>query len=133
MTLRLGEILAGLRAGGSVQIALEHAGGDLVHLHERAAELGVGIGILALGHGDAVALGEQLEGFEEADALDFHDELQDVAADVAAETFVALDGGVDVERRRLFGVEGAEAEVAAGGAAALEAHVFADGLNDVDG
>ena len=127
------QILAGLSARGSVQIVLEDAGGGLVHLHERGAELGVGIGVLALGHGDAVALGHQLEGFKEADALDFHDELQNVATDAAAEALVALDGGVDVERRRFFGVERAEAQVSAGGAGAFEADVFADGFDDVDG
>ncbi len=42
------------------------------------------------GIGDAVAFRHQLERLKEADALDLHDELEHVAADVAAEAFVKL-------------------------------------------
>ncbi len=74
-----GEILARLRARWTIQIVLEHARGGFMHLHERAAELGVRVRVFALRHGDAVAFGHQLERFKETDALDFHDELEQVA------------------------------------------------------
>ena len=74
---------------------------------------GVRVGVLALRHRDAVALGQQLERLKEADALDFHDELEDVAAHAAAEALVELVARVDGERRRLFGVERAQARCSA--------------------
>ena len=59
-------------------------------------------------------------------------ELEDVAADAAAEAFVELARLVDVEGRSLFLMERAQAQVAAGGANAAQAHVLADHLDDVD-
>ena len=60
-------------------------------------------------------------------------EFQNVAAHAAAEAFVELARLVDVERSRLFLMERAQPDVAAGGAHALQAHVLANHLDDVDG
>ena len=52
---------------------------------------------------------------------------------VAAEAFVKLMAGMYRERRRLFGVERAQPGVARRAAHVLQAHVFADDFDDVDG
>ncbi len=104
-----------------------------MHLEERATELGVGVCVVALWHSDAVAFRHQLERLKETDALDFHDEFEQIASGAAAEAPVKLMGGMDRERRRLFGVERAEAGVAGGAAGFLQAHVLFDGFDDVDG
>src|ERR1700678_4030869 len=128
-----GEILAGLRARWSVQVVLEHASRGFMHLQERATELGVRIRVLALRHGDAVAFGHQLEGFKETDAFNFHDELEQIATDVAAEAPVKLVAGMHGERRRLLSMKGAQAGVARRAAGFLQAHIFTDDFDDVDG
>ena len=122
-----------LRARWTIQIALEHASRGLVHFHERAAELGVGVRVFALRHRDAIAFGHQLERFEEADALDFHDELEQVATLAAAEAPVELMARMHGERRRFFGVERAQPGVTGRSAGLLQAHVFTDDFDDVDG
>ena len=104
-----------------------------MHFHERATKLGVRIRIFALRHGHAVAFGHQLQRFEKTDALDFHDELKQVATDVAAEAFVKLMAGMHRERWCLFGVERAQPGVARRAARFLQAHVFFDDFYDVDG
>jgi hypothetical protein len=54
-----------------------------------------GVGIFrALGHRNAVALGQQLERFRKTDVLEFHHELQHVAGCAAAETLVKLMPGM---------------------------------------
>ncbi len=68
-----------------------------MHLHQRAAQFGIRIGIFAPGHGDAVALGQQFERLDKADALDLHDKVENVATQAAAEALEALHAGIDVE------------------------------------
>src|SRR5437667_53582 len=53
-----GEIIARFRSGRRAEILLKDAGGDLVHLQDGAAQFRIRIRILALGHRDAVALGQ---------------------------------------------------------------------------
>ena len=128
-----GEIGAGFGALRSAKARLKQIRGDGVDVVERAAKFGLFVAEAgAPGHGDAVTLGEEFQSLEKREAVDLHDELQDVAADAASEAVIHLPGLIHRERRRLFLMEGAEADVAAGGAEALEAHVFADRLDDVD-
>src|ERR1700722_5200887 len=127
-----GEILAGLCARGTVQVVLEHASRGFMHLQERATELGIRVRVLALRHGDAVAFGHQLEGFKETDAFDFHDKLEQIATDVAAEAPVKLMAGMHGEERGLLSMKGAKAGVAWRAAGFLQAHVFTDDFDDVD-
>src|SRR5258708_18520249 len=119
-----------MRPHGTVQVGLKKLRGDLVHLEESGALLRFRIGILgALRHGDAVALRYGLEGLEEGDAFQLHHELEDVAARAAPEAFIKLVNGIHSERRRLLGMERAQADVA--GAGLFDAHVFADEADDV--
>src|SRR6185503_9980366 len=62
-------------------------------------------------------------------ALVLHDEGEDVPLLLAAEAVEEALGGVDVERRRLLGVEGTESLVALPRLAQL--HVLADHRHDV--
>src|SRR5262249_26087021 len=78
-------------------------------------------------------LGELFQGFVEAEPLDFLDELEDVAALATSEALVKLMVGVDTEGRGFFGVERAKARIALGRADALEADIFSDDADDVDG
>ena len=80
-----------------------------------------------------MALGQQLESFRKSEAVHFHNELEDVAAGAAAEAFVELARLVDVEGGGLLLMERAQAQVAAGGANAAQAHILADHFDDVDG
>ena len=115
------------------ELILKEARGDFVHVEERGAKLRFGVGIFgALGHGDAVALGQELEGLGEGESVDFHDEFEDVAAGAAAEALVELAGLIDGEGRRFFLMKGAQADEASGGSGAFEAHVIADHFDDVD-
>ena len=76
---------------------------------------------------DAVAAGEVLDRLDEAQQAVLADVADDVAGLAAAEAHVVADGRVDVERRRLLVVEGAQAlEPAAAGAAQLHARLDDD-------
>ena len=80
---------------------------------------------------DPVALGQQLQGAFEVEALGLLHEREDVAGGLAAEAVVDLLARVDPERRRALVVERAQALVAAGpGAAQLGAR--GDELDHVD-
>ena len=83
-------------------------------LDEAVAALPVlGDGGVVVAEGDA-GLGRQpLDGGGEVEVLDLPDEADGVAAGAAAEAVVQAELGVDRERRRLLGVEGAEPLVAA--------------------
>ena len=76
-------------------------------------------------------LGQHLQRFIEAEALDLLDELDDVAGVAAPETLVRLDVRVDRKRGRLFVVEWAEALVPVPGRLA-QAYVLADDPDNVD-
>ena len=105
---------------------------EFVHLVEGFALAGIVVGVLGtLGHGDAVAFGEALEGFEERDAFEFLDEADDVALGLAAEAVIELLGGVDGKRRGFFLMKRAETLIAVG-ACLAEADFFADDADDVD-
>jgi len=73
--------------------------------------------------------GDDTDGFWEGALFHFHNEFEDVAALAAAEAVVNLFGGVDVEGRSFFGVEGAQAaEILA---SFFQLDVFTDDANDV--
>ena len=132
--LPLLQILAGRGPSGAVQVGEEGAGREFVHCEQRGAQASLVVGLLGLlRHGDAVAVGQQCQGFIEAQPLDLHDEFDDVPAGVAAETLVELVRLVDGEGRRLLGVERAQARIARPRARLLQAHVLADHFHDVDG
>ena len=77
----------------------------------------------------AVAAGQPLDGLDERQVLGAADEADDVAGLAAAEAHVVAEGRVDVERRRLLVVEGAQAlQPAAAGRAQL--HGLADDVGD---
>ena len=76
-------------------------------------------------HADLV--GDDLDRFRKADALDLHDEVEDRSAFVTAETVEDLFGRTDGERRRLFLVKRATRHPVC--ALFLELHVI---LNDAD-
>jgi hypothetical protein len=80
---------------------------------------------------NAVALGEQFQGFIKTDALDLLHELDHVTRGAAAEALIKLVSGVDRERRRFFGVEGAQTHEAVRPRLA-QAHAFAHYLDDID-
>src|SRR5260370_2544729 len=74
------KIVSRFGAGGAIQVGLERARGKLVHLGQDAAQLRFRIRVFALRHSDAIALGEQLQRLDKADALDLLDELEDIAS-----------------------------------------------------
>jgi hypothetical protein len=90
-------------------------GRDLLHLQQRFT-LGRGVArAIARTHlrnGDAEALRQLPDRVLEADLLFELDELEDVAAHLAAETEEQAPVAIDVERGRLLGVERTEALVA---------------------
>src|SRR5271156_5432754 len=79
---------------------------------------------------DAAFDGYGFYGFRKGDVFDFLDEGEDVSGLVTAKAVVELASHIDREGWALFRVEGAEAGVVLR-AGALEAHVFADDLEDV--
>jgi hypothetical protein len=87
--------------------------------------------IARTGRGDrnAEAPGQQLDGLAKADLLVEHDELEEVAAGLAAEAVEQLRAGVDREGRRLFFVEGAQPFHARAGR--LEWNVVGDHPDDI--
>ena len=125
--------MARLLARRSVQIGSECVLRGLVHAKNQAAQFGFVVGILrALGHGNAVALGQRFQSLIKTQALLLHHEFDDVAADAAGEAFVKLVHYVNGEGRRLLVVERAQPHVAARTRPA-EAHVFSDDGFDPDG
>jgi hypothetical protein len=105
-----------------------------VDVEELATEAGfvsfLGGAELPLGEGDAALGGDDADGLGEADVLHLHDEGEDVALFVAAETVEVAVGRVDGEGAGLFFVEGAEAGVVLGSGFA-ELEVVADDPDDV--
>jgi hypothetical protein len=79
---------------------------------------------------DAGALGEHLQRLALIEVVELLDEREDVAFLVAAKAVVVPSFGVDLERRRLLGVERAEALVDL--PRSLERHTLADERDDVD-
>ncbi len=77
-----------------------------------AAALGLARVLLGEIERDAVAVGEELHGAEEVEALGLPREADRVAADLAAEAVVVLLRGLDAERRRALVVKRAQARVA---------------------
>ena len=130
----LGELPPCAGAGGAGELLPKEGRGDLVDFEERLAQARVPLRIVAralglLRDGDAELLREHAHGVLEADLLVKLEELEDVAADVAAEAVKEPFSGFDVERRRLLGVERTQALV--GRARALQRHVLLDDLHDV--
>jgi hypothetical protein len=86
---------------------------DLVRLDQpapgRAARAGGLVVAVLAAERDAVLLPQSLDRLGEGEAVDLHDEGDDVAALLAAEAVEELARRVDVERRRLLVVEGTEA------------------------
>jgi len=121
-------------ASGQRELLAEVRGGDLVRLEQHLAERRVTPPIfgrrLGLGQRQAELLREQPDRFLEAELLVQFEELEDVAADAAAEAVEEALVRVHVERRRLFGVERTEALV--GGAGLLQGHVLLHHLHDLD-
>lgn len=64
----------------------------------------------ALGENHARFVREKTERFHEVQGFDLFDELESVAAGVAAETMVELLGRIDVKRSRFLGMEGTKAD-----------------------
>jgi len=104
-----------------------------MHLQQCGAELRVRVRVFALRHRHAIAFGHQLERLKKTDAFDFHDELEDVPRNVAAEAVVKLVAGMDGERGCLFGMKRAQPGVPRRAAHFLQTHVFFDDFNDIDG
>ena len=98
-----------------------------MHSIDGGPKFGFGIGrrIVAAGDGNAVALGQRLQGFPEADAFNFLDKFEDVARSPASETVIELLTRVDGKRWRALLMERADAGVAIG-SGTLDQHVAAD-------
>src|SRR5258708_1453485 len=79
-----------------------------------------------------MALGKEPQRFIKGDALDLHDEFQDVAAGAAAEALVELVSGMHGKRWSLFVVERAQANKAGRARTAQPRHVLLHHLYDVD-
>ena len=113
-----------------LELVVVPAGGGAVQLQHTAAELvRRGRALVLLRQGHIGALGEKLDGLGKAEALDVHDEIDDVAALFAAEAVVDLLVRRDGEGGRFFIVEGAQAEEVA--AVAGEGDVAGDHVHDV--
>src|SRR6266576_174241 len=128
-----GEVGPGFGAAGPLQPGPEGLLGQFVHLVDRGAQFGVGVGVFgAFGQGDAATLVELLQRFVKADPLDFLDEFEDIAALAAAEAFEELVVGVDAEGGSFFRMERAETGVALGRSHSSEADVLAHYPDDVN-
>jgi len=90
-----------------------------------------GLGVVVLfGDLEAREVGQDLHGFEEFDVLELADEVDKIAAFLAAEAVEELLVGTDLEGGGLFVVEGSAGfEVVAG---LLEGDVTVDQIDDVD-
>ena len=86
-----------------------------------------------LGIGTPLRSASSLSASEKRETVDLHHELDRVAAHAAAEALVELARLVDAEGWRFLLMERTQPHVPPRGADALEAHVFADHLDDVDG
>src|SRR5690606_32056824 len=98
--LRSGELFGVERLGGLVRLDQSQAG-TTVPADATAASL--------VGQLQSDAVGEPFDGFDEAEVLDLHDELDDVAAFTAAEAMEGAVRGPHVERGCLLLVERAQA------------------------
>ena len=110
----------------------EPCGSGLVHLEERLALGRVGallVALLHFGKRHPEALREQLHRIGESGLLVQLEELEDVAADVAAKAMEKTLVAVDVKRRRLLAVERTESLV--GRAGLLQRHVVLNHDDDV--
>src|SRR5262249_40105695 len=126
------EVLAGLRPRGRPERAREVLGRRIHERKDLLALLAVGACVApALRDGDAEAPGQRLDRLREREAVVEHHELEDVAVGAAAEAVEAAELGPDVERRRLFLVEGAEALPRR--AELLERDVVGHDVDDVGG
>ena len=106
--------------------------GALVRFQQGLALGRIGVRVAAahlLGQRHAELRREMLDGIDEAELFLQLEELEDVAADAAAEAVKKSFVAVDVKRRALFGVKRAEAFV--GGARFSERHILLHDLQDV--
>jgi hypothetical protein len=87
---------------------------------------------MALRHGNAVTLGEELQRLGEGEVLDLLNELEDIAGSIAAEAFVILQDAMNAERWCLLGMKRTKAHVALAGPLALQADVLANHVHDVE-
>jgi hypothetical protein len=113
-----------------LRCALQHVGQRQPALGQALALLAVLGADLLLRHLHAHGLRQVGDGVDEAHAGVFGQEADGVAAGPAAEAVVELLGRADREAGRLLGVKGAQPHQV--GAAALELHVAADHVDDVD-
>src|SRR6185436_16063595 len=121
-----GQISAGFAARGAFEAGAKSLLGQLMHLEERRAQFGVGIGVFRpFGQRNSAALRELLQRFIKTDALDLLDKLEDVAALAAAEALVELVVGMDPEGRGFFGMERAQPGVALSGPYSPEPDILA--------
>ena len=126
------QIFSGPRADVRRQPLLKERLRGFVHAQQRIAEHGVGVGArVAPGHGDALPVGQGLQRFVERQPLQFHQEVEYVAALPAAETLVNLQASVNGERGRLLRVERAQTDEPLR-ALLLQAHELADRIYDVN-
>lgn len=99
-----------LGVGVFEELIVEKAGGFVVEFLEAGdfAAFFIGLGIVGfLDDGDTGAVGELLDGVDEGKVFILHEEGEGVTTFSAAEAFVVLPGGVDVEGGGFFSVEGA--------------------------
>ena len=113
--------LLGVELGGELVRGEQPGAGAAVALDARPAAL--------VGQPEPDAVGELLDGLDEPQLLDLHDEVDDAAALAAAEAVAGVVGRPDVERRGLLVVERAEALHRAGPGGA-QGDVLADHLVD---
>ena len=123
----------GLAFGVAFELAREKCRGFAMHLHQRGALLLfaalLGRALARARHGDAALFRDGAHRVQEVALVHLHHELENVAADAAAEAVIDLLHRMHRERRRFLGVERAEAgEILA---ALFQAHVFADHADDV--
>ena len=121
----LGEELAADLGLGAVQLLDVELGGGLVRLDQPDALAAAGwagvVAALLVPQGDAGLGGQPLDRLREGEVVDLHDEVEGVAALLAAEAVEQALARADLEGRGLLVVEGAEAlEVAAARVAQLE-------------
>jgi hypothetical protein len=119
----------GLGAAELLEVVL---GGQPVRLDQPGALGGLAAGCrraLLVAQLDAVAAGQPLDGLLEVQVLGVAHEADDVAGLAAAEAHVVPERRVDVERRRLLVVEGAQA-LQAPAARRAQLHRLADDVGD---
>jgi hypothetical protein len=88
-------------------------------------------GFTLFGHGNTRTLGQKFDGLPEIDLENVLNELDHVPADAATETFKNLPVRADIETRRFFVMERAQAGKVF--SASFERNIFADNVNDVIG